>query len=163
VYQTPAAGGGVAAAVTGGWQVSGILAARSGSYFTVTTGVDNALSGQPNQRGNQVLDDPFAPNRSVAQWLNPSAFAAPAPGTYGTMPLDAILGPGVWSIDTAVSRTFHVAARQVQLRLEAFNLLNTVNLANPTSDLSSPNFGRITSLAPGTAPRILQLAVKYLF
>ena len=70
VYQIPAAGSGVAAALTGGWQVSAILSARSGSYFTVITGVDNALSGQPNQRANQVLDDPFMPNRTFSQWLN---------------------------------------------------------------------------------------------
>ena len=60
----PEAGdGGVARALTGGWQISAIVSARSGSYFTVTTGVDNALSGQPNQRANQVLDDPFLPNQ----------------------------------------------------------------------------------------------------
>jgi len=51
----------------------------------------------------------------------------------------------------------------VQLRLEAFNLFNNVNPANPVSDLSSPNFGKIIALAAGTAPRILQLAVKYQF
>jgi hypothetical protein len=69
-----------------------ILIAASGSYFTVTSGVDAALTGQPNQRANQVLDDPFMPNRTFSQWLNPAAFRAPASGTYGTMPLDAIVG-----------------------------------------------------------------------
>ena len=107
VYQIPAAGpSAVVRALTGGWQVSGIVSARSGSYFTVTTGVDNALTGQPNQRANQVLDDPFMPNRSFSQWLNPAAFQAPAPGTYGTMPLDAILGPGRWNVDMGLSRSF---------------------------------------------------------
>ena len=59
VHLTPSGGTGVAAAITGGWQLSAIVSARSGSYLTVTTGVDNALSGQPNQRATQVLDDPF--------------------------------------------------------------------------------------------------------
>jgi hypothetical protein len=29
--------------------------------------------------------------------------------------------------------------------------------------LNSSDFGKMTSLAPGTAPRVMQLAVKYLF
>jgi hypothetical protein len=163
VYQVPAAGGnGAARALTGGWQLSAIVSARSGSYFTVTTGVDNALSGQPNQRAIQA-GDPFMANRSFAQWLNPASFQSPAPGTYGTMPIDAIQGPGRWNIDVGVARSFRIGLRQVQLRLETFNLLNTVNPDNPVATLSSPDFGKITALATGTAPRIMQLAVKYLF
>ena len=49
-------------AIASDWQVSGILRLQSGPYLTVTTGVDNALSGQPNQRPNQILADPFAAN-----------------------------------------------------------------------------------------------------
>jgi hypothetical protein len=164
VYQIPTRGTGLSAALTGGWQVSAILSARSGSYFTVTTGVDNAFSGQPNQRAIQVLDDPFMPNRTFSQWLNAAAFQAPAAGAYGTMPIDAIQGPGRWNIDMGVSRSFRTGAdRQVQLRWEVFNVLNTVNLENPVATLSSPDFGKITGLAGGTAPRIMQLAVKYQF
>ena len=44
-----------------------------------------------------------------------------------------------------------------------FNVLNTVNPDNPVATLSSPDFGRIVALAPGRAPRIMQLAVKYIF
>ncbi len=163
VYQFPEAGSGFASALTGGWQVSAILSARSGSYFAVTTGVDNALSGQPNQRANQVLDDPFVPNRSFDQWLNPAAFQSPAAGTYATMPIDAIEGPGRWNIDMGLSRSIAFGPRQIQLRWEVFNVLNTVNPANPVSSLSSSDFGKVTSLAGGTAPRIMQLAVKYQF
>jgi hypothetical protein len=164
VFQVPAAGeGGTTRALTGGWQVSAIVSARSGSYFTVLTGVDNALSGQPNQRANQVLDDPFMADRTISQWLNPLAFQAPAAGTYGGMPLDAIQGPGRWNVDMGVSRTIPISGHQVQLRWEVFNVFNTVNLDNPVSTLNSPDFGRVTALAPGTAPRIMQLAVKYQF
>ena len=51
----------------------------------------------------------------------------------------------------------------MQLRWEVFNVLNTVNPENPVATLNSPDFGRITALAGGTAPRIMQFAVKYLF
>ena len=163
VYQIPAVGGAVTRALAGGWQVSGILSARSGSYFTVTSGVDNALTGQPNQRANQILDDPFMPNRSFSQWLNPAAFQAAATGTYGTMPIDAILGPGRWNVDMGLSRSFRLGSQQMQFRWEIFNVFNTMTPNNPVSALNSSDFGRVTSLAAGTAPRIMQLAVKYLF
>jgi outer membrane receptor protein involved in Fe transport len=164
VYRVPDAGTSrLAQTLTSGWQVSAIVSARSGSYFSVVTGVDNALSGQPNQRANQILTDPFVPGRTFERWLNPAAFEAPAPGTYGTMPIDAIPGPGRWNVDAAVTRSLPLGSHQVQFRMEAFNLFNTVNPGNPVSNLSSPDFGQITSLAGGTAPRILQLAVKYQF
>ena len=161
VYEIPGAGGGVTRALTSGWQLSGIVTARSGSYFTVTTGVDTALTGQPNQRANQVIGDPFVPNRSVNAWLNPAAFQAPAAGSYGTMPIDALLGPGRWLVDLGLSRGFRLDRHQLQLRFEAFNVLNHVNPANPISTMNNPNFGRVVATA--TEPRILQLAVKYLF
>jgi hypothetical protein len=162
VYQIPAAGSsGVTHAVTDDWQISGIVSAASGSYLTVTTGVDNALSGQPNQRANQVLDDPFMPDKSFTQWLNVAAFKAPDPGTYGTMPIDAFRGPGRWNVDMSLTRSFPLATRQLQLRLEAFNVFNHVNPSNPVTGLNSSNFGQITSIA--SPPRIVQLAVKYIF
>lgn len=117
VYQIPKQGAGVLAAITGGWQIAGILSARSGGYYTVNIGSDVALSGQccgasgaPHQRANQVLTDPFMPNRTFSQWLNPAAFERPAAGTYGTMPLDAIQGSHRWNIDTALSRSFAAVA-----------------------------------------------------
>jgi hypothetical protein len=161
VYEIPGAGAGVTGAITNGWQVSGIVTARSGSYFTVTTGVDNALTGQPGQRANQVLSDPFMADRTFAQWLNPAAFAVPAAGTYGTMPIDAILGPGRWNVDMGLTRSFRVTSQQLQFRFEAFNVFNHINPANPVTTMNSPSFGKI--IATSTDPRILQLAVKYLF
>jgi Carboxypeptidase regulatory-like domain/TonB dependent receptor len=171
VYQIPDAGAGVVRVITAGWQVSGILSARSGTYYTVNSGTDVALIGQccgtigsPFQRANQILDDPFMPNRSYAQWLNPAAFQSAAPGAFGTMPLDAIQAVPRWNIDMALSRSLKLGAdRQVQLRLEAFNLLNTVTPGNPSTTLGTTDFGKVTGLAGGTAPRVIQLGAKYQF
>jgi hypothetical protein len=172
VYQVPGLGSGVLRAVTAGWQVSGILSARSGGYYTVNIGSDVALSGQccgasgaPQQRANQVLDDPFMTDRTFAQWLNPAAFERPTEGSYGTMSLDAIQAVPRWNIDMGLSRSigFSGNSRQIQLRFEAFNVLNTVTPGNPQTTMSSSDFGRVSSLAAGTAPRIIQLAMKYQF
>jgi hypothetical protein len=171
VYQIPDAGSGLVRALTGGWQVSGILSARSGAYYTVNSGTDVALIGQccgtigsPFQRANQLLDDPFMPNRTYGQWLNPAAFQSAAAGTFGTMPLDAIQAVPRWNIDMALSRSFRFGGeRQIQLRAEGFNVLNTVTPGNPQTTLGTADFGRVTALAGGTAPRVLQLGIKYQF
>lgn len=49
---------------------------------------------------------------------------------------------------------------RLTLRLEAFNVLNTKNLANPDANLSSPTFGQINSASGG---RNVQIGLKYAF
>ena len=46
---------------------------------------------------------------------------------------------------------------------QGFKVETTVNPDNPVATLNSPDFGRITGLAGGTAPRVMQLAIKYVF
>jgi hypothetical protein len=47
-----------------------------------------------------------------------------------------------------------------QIRGEFFNVLNHPLLGNPDTNQSDTNFGRITS---ARSPRIVQLAVKFIF
>jgi hypothetical protein len=159
VYQVPAASTGALGNLTRDWQVSAIVAARSGMHFNVTTGVDNALTGQANQRPDQVMDDVYL--KDGYRWLNPAAFRAPAPGTYGNLAANSLVGPNVFNVDMGLVRSFRAGGeRQLQLRAEVFNLLNRVRLDLPVSLLNSSNFGVITSAGD---PRIVQLALKYVF
>jgi hypothetical protein len=77
-----------------GWRLSGVFRAQSGAPLTVVSGVDRALSGiqGTTQRASQVLDDPYG-NKDALQWLNPTAFAQPALGTYGNSVRNAYDGP----------------------------------------------------------------------
>jgi hypothetical protein len=159
VYQLPAAGDGILRLVTRDWQVSGIISARSGTHFSATTGVDIALNGQGNQRPNQLSDNVYL--KDGYRWLDPAAFRAPAAGTFGDLENNSLIGPSRFNVDMGLTRSIRVGGgNQVQLRAEAFNVLNRVNLNNPVSALNSPNFGLITSAAD---PRIIQLAVRYTF
>jgi hypothetical protein len=69
----------------------------------------------------------------------------------------------------SLSRVFRVREGQsLHFRAEAFNILNRLNASTPVSSLSAANFGQITSDINGSItatgdPRILQLALKYLF
>jgi len=158
--------------IAGDWQLAPIVNAHTGNYFTVTTGLDNALNGIGAQRPN-LSGDPYCVNRSYTCWLNSAAFkSAPvAAGTFGNLGMNNLGGPGYFDIDLALSRRFKIKERQsVEIRAESFNLQNRVNFLNPAavglvggvsgSSLTSSNFGKILA---DVSPRIMQFAVKYAF
>jgi hypothetical protein len=142
--------------------VSGILNARTGSWLTVTTGRDPVFSGIPGQRVDQVNDDPYSAEKTLTSYLNPAAFAYPASGKLGNEPNRGIEGPGYWAVDMSLARLLPMGnTRTLELRVEAFNLLNNFNWGNPGTNLDAGTFGRITTQAG--SPRIMQFAVKYGF
>jgi len=159
VAHTPRFHGKAMNAILGDWQIAPLVRWQSGSPFSVTTGVDNALSGMGNQRAVQLLDDIYAA-KTPESYLNSAAFGSPAAGTYSTLKPNAFYGPSRLQNDLAVTRSFRIAARQVQFRWEVFNVMNKANFNNPTTALNSSNFGRILSAGD---PRIMQFALKFDF
>jgi hypothetical protein len=158
--QTPEFANAALRALASGWRTSGIVSARSGSRLNVTSGRDGAFNGQTGQRANQVSDDVYG--GTLNQYLKPTAFAQPAPGTLGDYVRNSLVGPAFWNIDLALSRTISFATSQsLELRVEAFNLLNHFNWGNPTTNFGAGTFGRIQS--QGGGPRIMQFGVKYGF
>jgi hypothetical protein len=180
VAQTPKFSARALRMMASDWQVSAIINAKSAQFFTVTTGVDNALSGQANQRPNLVAGaSPYAASAGCTpapcvQWATSAAFTSPATGTYGNLGAFNMAGPHVLQFDMALVRAFPFhEKRSLQVRAEAFNILNRVNLATPVATLNSSNFGQITAdisgpqagglVASSGDPRIVQLALKFLF
>ena len=67
-----------------------------------------------------------------ANWLDPAAFADPAPGTFGTTRRNAYYGPGYSDVDFSVFKDTKIKERlTIQLRAEMFNLFNRANFAPP--------------------------------
>jgi hypothetical protein len=160
-YVTPQFGSRAARIIASNWRWSGIFNGVSGAWLNITTGQDNSGNGLNAQRPNQVSDDVYGA-KTIQAYLNKAAFAQPAPGTFGNLPINAVKGPARWTIDLALSRNINVTKMQnVELRLEAFNLLNHFNWGNPATNLNLGTFGRITTVQ-GT-PRILQFGLKYGF
>jgi len=159
--QTPRFDSAALRALASDWRVSGILTALSGSWLNIITGRDNALTGIQMQRVDQVSDDVYG-QKTVTSYLNPAAFAQPAPGALGSYVRNSIKGPGFWTVDMALSRHVSVGGtRSMEFRVETFNLFNTFNLGNPVTNFNSGSFGRITSMTG--APRIMQFGIKYGF
>jgi carboxypeptidase family protein len=171
-FETPQFGNAVLRTIASNWGVSAILNARSGVRFSVITGVDTAFSGISNQRANQVSDKIYGNPQEDAQgrlanYLDRAAFAAPAAGTVGTSVRNGVVGPSYWNgVNVALRRLISLTATQnVELRIEAFNLLDSFSWgipANaPTNNLGSGQFGRF--IAQQGDPRIIQFGIKYAF
>ena len=155
--------------VLGGWDVSGIFQAQSGSPFDVRTTVD--IAGVGPGSGNQfynTVGDPTAvrtewddaTNRAV--WFDKTAFAAPRAGTYATaFEKDFLRNPGFWELNMSFRKSFALAGtNRLDVRLEAFNILNRTRLGNAVSNPTLSDFGLITSR---TGNRTMQFGIQYVF
>jgi len=161
----------------GGWQVNQNTIIQSGLPFNVTyrdAGTDRDTG--PNRPN--LVGDAMAGGGTRDHWFNATpigtagtAFSRPALGTFGNLPRNSLVGPGYWRTDASLFKRFSVASGQaIELRVEAINLFNHVNLGNPDSEIGvpgndNPNAGRITSTAYGGADpmRNFQFAFKYIF
>lgn len=164
-YLTPQLGNAALRAIASDWRVSGVLSARSGQWLNIVVTGDPAGTGihrqATGQRPNRISDDVYGA-KTLESYLNRAAFATPAPGTYGNEIARNVKGPGFWEVNLAVSRLLRFAnTKNVELRVEAFNLFNNFNWGDPQANFSSPLFGRITTQTG--APRVMQFSVKYVF
>jgi hypothetical protein len=90
-----------------------------------------------------------------------SDFPVAALGQQGTLGRNAYYGPRYFNVDLALIKGFKISRADLQLRVESFNLLNTVNLQNPANNLADPAFGRSTSAS--TPGRIIQVSGRLAF
>lgn len=177
---------------SGGWRIGGIVNARSGLPINVTINrpdtvsvngvtVTNVPGG--NTRGTQRPDlvpgvDPYL--KDGVRWLNPAAFAAPMPGTFGNLPRNYLRGPGFWQLDLMTSKDVRFSGSQgLQVRLEVFNVTNALNYESPAATLPAGTIGQpFTDAQAGTfgymlgplnrtvglgTARQMQVSVRYLF
>ena len=86
---------------------------------------------------------------------------------YGTSQNDArpggrntANGDSFHSIDVSIAKRFRAATKNFEARVEAFNVLSTVNFDDYIGTLSSPYFGRPASASP---TRVIQLAALIRF
>jgi hypothetical protein len=157
--------GHVAETLTRNWQISTIYQAQTGFPFTVSVFGDTAnagtVLGENPVRANYTGQPVFGPGtRRAEAWFNPAAFSTPAAYTYGNAGRNTVYGPGLQSLDIAVSRGFALSEQaRLHLRLEAFNSLNRVNLGTPNRFVNTAQFGTITE--PATPGRVLQISARF--
>jgi hypothetical protein len=183
-------GGSVWRAITDDWAVDAVFTARSALPVNVVTGmsafaVSNALRPDIVPGVPLYVDDPAVPGGkrfNRAAFVGPPVDANRMPQRQGTLGRNALRGFAMSQVDLAVRRDIRVrSGANIQLRAEAFNLFNQVNLGSPTNTLSSGLFGQATrSLASSLGgrgvtggglsplyqvggPRSIQLAIRFQF
>ena len=163
--------------VAGGWQVSAIINSQSGLPLNLRyPDASGALSdGQPDFLGNvalrpNVIDGTIgvlAPEatRSYTNYFNRANLAIPSPtAPFGNLGRNVAYGYPLYQSDFVVAKSFALRfineGARLQFRSEFYNLFNKTNFQQPTVDLSSGNFGRVTSTFD---PRYIQFALKLQF
>ena len=134
-----------------GWALDAMLRARTGFPITVLqdeqyVGIALANAFRPDLvAGEPVwIADSNAPG---GRYINPSAFRSTPVSHQGNLGRNTITGFGMSQVDLAVRREFRLGERRtLQFRMEAFNGLNEANFADPVRFMSSPMFGRSTSM-----------------
>lgn len=97
--------------------------------------------------------------------VEPFATAVPS-ATFGNLGRNLFRGPAVLNMDTSMFKSFPLPREgwTVQLRCEAFNLLNVQNWDVPSgTTIGNANAEQITSLASGTTPRQMQFGFRLQF
>ena len=154
----------------GNWQVNAIVTLQTGNPFNVTA-ADSSQTGGNHAAYANCVGNPFAgtttDRASIATqsgiFINPSGFATPAPGTFGSCRPRMYHGPGRENVDFSLFKQFPLGdVRKIELRFEAFNAFNHANFSNPASSVANTTtFGKITSTV--NDPRQIQLAGKFYF
>jgi hypothetical protein len=139
--------------VIGDWQFSGIWRLQSGDPFSIVGGFgnNNSLSQVGKDRADLTGQPITSHQGNKSDWLpnymNLSAFAPNAPGTFGNSPRNVLRGDKTNVADLGISKNFPFKERyRVQFRWEMFNAFNRAHFNAPSNDPSSPSsLGRITS------------------
>jgi hypothetical protein len=146
-------------AFVGGWTASSVVQIQTGPHLTAF--YSSHCGSGTNCFGSEKADAVAGQNpndgpQTLAQWFNTAAFSNTAffeggraifAGRFGNAEKGSIVGPGAWNIDFAAFKDFGLQ-RDVTFRVNVLvtNLFNHANWGRPETNLSSPNYGRITTL-----------------
>ncbi len=103
--------------------------------------------------------DPFL--NSDRNFINPAAFATPAPGTWGDFPRNELSGPSFKQFDLILAKRFRFTeTMNFEFRTEVFNIFNQTNFANPSTTLNNAlptlSFNTATSAYSASTSNVVQ-------
>jgi len=95
-------------------------------------------------------------------WFNPAAFAQEPNSGAGNAGVGSVLGPAYYNWDMSLRKNFRLPreSTSLMLQVDAFNVFNRTNWANPGTTVTGGGFGQIGNSNP---PRNLQLAARFSF
>jgi hypothetical protein len=135
----------------GDWRVSGSVSAQTGTPYTarVNDPACEILPGDFSERANQLADSALpASQRTLTDWFNTAAFAAPTGACIGDAPRNTIIGPGGFTTNFSVNRGIQYGKdglRRIDLAWNVTNLTNTPTFSGLSTVVNSSTFGRVLS------------------
>jgi hypothetical protein len=154
----------------GGWQFNGLLYLRGGLPLTITQTQGVQSTGTGN-RPDRVCDGKLS-NPTIDKWFDTSCFVrtSDVTGTYGNSGRGILRGPGSFNIDTSLIKHTRFGRFDTEFRIEAFNVLNHPQFAQPNTTFDNASGGKITAMLSspscslcGTTERQVQLGFKMRF
>jgi hypothetical protein len=164
----------LAGKLLGGWQVSGLALYRSGLPFTpATSSFDAAGLGLvpalvAGARPNTLCDPNANAPHTLQQYFNTACFTpnptvttTGVPNVIGNAGRGVINGPTTTRFDFTLAKNIRLGeTMKVQLRAEAFNILNHTNFQTIIVNVTSATYGNVTVVRD---PRTIQLGAKFIF
>jgi hypothetical protein len=152
--------------IIGGWQVSSIFVAQSGTPFSVHAADLSNTGGQHATYADQIpgCDPNDVVHRSYSQWFNTSCFVQPGIGRVGASRRNILVSPSYNNLDLSLSKRFGITEGvAVQFRADFLSALNHVQGYIPQyiyQQVNTPNYGQVTAFG---GQRTIQLALKATF
>ena len=155
--------------IIGGWQVSGLFVAQSGTPLTITG--NGTLLNTPgntafaNLNGEHKVLGGLGAGQAVLR--SQRLFAAGGRSQGNLRRNNGPEGPGFWQLDLSIFKRFAIAGRRyAEFRIDAFNAPNAIRWGNPATGFSTATgntFGQVTGLAGQTSQRIIRFGGRFAF
>lgn len=140
-------------AMIGGWNLTSVVTWRSGRYLRFL-----GLVAQP---GNPVISNP-----TQGKWFDTSLFS-PLPAytqRFNPWQYPGLTAPGLFNVDASLVKSFKMTERfRAELRMDVFNAVNNVTLADPDVNPLNSTFGKATDQLANTWGRRAQLGFRVNF
>jgi hypothetical protein len=163
--------GGILNGFLGGWRLSDLFTAFSGSPFSPLWGgggSDFAGAGTwyPNRTCNGALSNP-----TITEWFNPSCFPTAALGTYGNSGRHVLYGPAFFNMNTALAKTFKLRwlgeAGALEVRADAADVTNHPDFGLPNASVVPGNtagtFVGTGQITYALQSRVVQFGVRVIY
>jgi hypothetical protein len=164
-------GGDIAKRFTAGWELSGVSTFAKGEPVQLSENDDNSLLGAFNAN----VDVPSYANNGTTLYENKNprkglpyftpGFFQPEPvGQVGNAMRRYFSGPGLDNYDMALLKSTTITeSTKLQFRAEAFNVFNHTQFKNPNGTVNNTGLGGFGYVTSAQDPRIMQVALKFLF
>jgi hypothetical protein len=160
---------GITGKLVSGWQVNAILGLQSGFPFTPILGFNRSRDGdipgfpdRPDMAPGRTLKGIYTDFRKTGRWVDPTAFALQAAGTYGNAGRNILIGPGLVSLDMSLFKTTRLTERWgLQFRAEAFNLPNRTNFVIPNNVMLTPSGATASSAGVITKTAVKSRQIQF--